>query len=324
MANRYTIVCADGDEGYLALIGDDQRAELARHRIALEWHNGTPASDDEWLARIDDAEGLLLLWSIPDAVLRAAPKLRVVSWVGTGVATFVNIPLAAERGILVCNTPGYGSNAVAEHTLGLMLALARDTARLDGELRAGRWPREEVRGVELAGKTVGVIGLGGIGTRVSQLCAALGMCVLAWTRDPTPERMTAAGATFAELDDLLAAADVVTLHLPHTRETDRLLSAERLRLLKPSALLINTARAELIDEGASLAALRERRIAGAALDVYAIEPLPPDNPWRELPNVILTPHVGFRTPEASSRSVRIALDNLIGALTGAPRNVVEP
>lgn len=320
---RYRIACADGDAGYRALIDDARRAELARHGIELDWHNGTPGSDAEWLARIGNADGLLLLWTIPDAVMRGCPNLKAIAWVGTGVATFVNIPLANELGIIVSNTPGYGSSAVAEHALGLMLALARNTVALDTELRAGGWPRDDLAGVELSGKTVGVVGLGGIGTRVAQLCGALGMRVLAWTRTPSAERLAGAGAAYAELDELLAAADVVTLHLPHTAATDRLLSAERLRRIKPSAFLINTARAELVDENALVDALREGRIAGAALDVFATEPLPPDNPWRGLPNVVLTPHVGFRTPEASRRSVVMALDNLIAALTGDPRNVVR-
>src|SRR5687768_17197654 len=136
----HTIVCADGDAGYLALIDEAQRAELHRHGIALNWHNGTPGSDAEWLARIGDADGLLLLWMIPDAVMRACPNLKAIAWVGTGVATFVNIPLANDLGIVVSNTPGYGSSAVAEHALGLMLALARNTVALDAELRAGGWP----------------------------------------------------------------------------------------------------------------------------------------------------------------------------------------
>jgi len=323
MATHLTITCADGDAGYLTLIDDAQRVELARHGIELVWHNGTPSSDEEWLTRIGDAEGLLLLWKIPDTVMRGCPNLKAIAWVGTGVATFVNIPLASELGIVVSNTPGYGSSAVAEHALGLMLALARNTVALDAQLRTGGWPRDDVVGVELAGKTVGVVGLGGIGTRVAQLCGALGMRVLAWTRSPSAERLAVAGATYAELDDLLAAADIVSLHLPHTSGTDRLLSAARLRRMKPSAFLVNTARAELIDEDALVSVLRENRIAGAALDVFADEPLPADDPFRTLPNVILTPHVGFRTPEASQRSVAIALDNLIGALSGEPRNVVR-
>ncbi|HYI14013.1 MAG TPA: NAD(P)-dependent oxidoreductase [Thermomicrobiales bacterium] len=320
---RHTIVCADGDEETRALIDDALLARLAREGIALAWHNGLPADDDEWLARIGAADGLLLLWSIPDQAMRAAPNLKAIAWVGTGVSTFVNIPLASELGIVVSNTPGYGSNAVAEHTLGLMLALARQTVPLAAAMRAGDWPRENVIGVELSGKTVGVVGLGGIGTRVAQLCGALGMRVLAWTRNPSAERLARAGATFAELDNLLAASDVVTLHLPHTPDTDRLLSAERIGLMARTAFLINTARAELVDEQALIEALRAGRIAGAALDVFADEPLPAGNPWRGLPNVILTPHIGWNTPEANRRSVEMAVDNLIGALTGEARNVVR-
>jgi D-3-phosphoglycerate dehydrogenase len=205
-----------------------------------------------------------------------------------------------------------------------MLALARNTVALDAELRAGGWPREEVRGVELAGKTVGIVGLGGIGTRVAQLCGCFGMRVLAWTRDPAPGRLAAAGAEYAPLDRLVAEADVVTLHLPAAAETEGILSAALIGRMKPHAYLINTARAELVDERALVAALRDGRIAGAALDVFAVEPLPSDNPWRGLPNVILTPHVGFRTPEASGRSVRMALENLVDFFTGTPRNVVNP
>jgi D-3-phosphoglycerate dehydrogenase len=322
MTQRRTIACADGDAGYMALIDDEQRATLVRHGVRLVWHNGTPASDAEWLARIGDAEGLLLLWTIPDAVMRACPNLRAIAWVGTGVGTFVNLPLASELGIAVSNTPGYGSQAVAEHALGLMLALARNTVALDADVRAGGGPREDQVGVELAGKVAGIVGLGGIGTRVAQLCGALGMRVVAWTRNPTPERLQQAGATYLELDDLLMTAVVVSLHLEHTPETDRLLSSARLARMKPSAVLVNTARAELVDNGALVDALRSGRIAGAALDVFSDEPLPLDNPWRSLPNVILTPHVGFRTPEASRRSLAIALDNLLGALSGQPRNNV--
>jgi D-3-phosphoglycerate dehydrogenase len=323
MRDRFTIVCADGDEGYFALLGDQLLARLGQAGVRLEWFNGTPEHDQAWLERIGDADGLLLLWAMPDAVLEQAPKLRAVSWVGTGVETFVNVPLASSLGIRVCNTPGYGSNAVAEHALGLMLALARQTVALDAEVRQGRWPRDEVRGLELAGKTVGIVGLGGIGTRMAHLCGALGMRVVAWTRAPAPERLRAAGAAYLPLDELAAAADVVTLHLAATTETVGLVSEAFLRRMRPDALLVNTARGELVDEAALVRALREGWIAGAALDVFSTEPLPADHPWRDLPNVVLTPHVGFRTPEASGRSVRMALENLIDLFEGRPRHVVN-
>src|SRR5690349_5031434 len=135
----HNIVCADGDEETRALIDEALWERLARQDMALAWHNGVPASDEEWLSRIDDADGLLLLWSIPDAVMRSSPNLKAIAWVGTGVSTFVNIPLATELGIVVSNTPGYGSNAVAEHALGLMLALARKTVPLASAMREGEW-----------------------------------------------------------------------------------------------------------------------------------------------------------------------------------------
>jgi D-3-phosphoglycerate dehydrogenase len=226
-------------------------------------------------------------------------------------------------GIAVSNTPGYGANAVAEHALGLMLALARDTVAMDRAMREGRWPREEVRGFELAGKTLGVVGLGQIGTTLAQMCAGLSMRVLGWNRTVTPERLAVARAEYADLPDLMARSDIVSLHLAQAPETERLISRELLARMKTTAYLVNTARGELIDDDALLDALRAGRIAGAALDVFSAEPLPADHPYRGLPNVILTPHVGFRTPEASGRSVRIAIENLIGQFTGRAQNVVN-
>lgn len=321
--DRFHIVCTDGDERDRAQIVPGMQQQLDGAGITLAWHNGEPKDDTEWLRRIGDANGVLVYWAIPDAVLRAAPALRVISWVGTGVSTFVNLDLATERSIAVCNTPGYGNTAVAEHAVGLMFALARNTVAMHNALAAGEWPREDVGGFELAGKTVGVVGLGGIGTRVAQLCSAIGMRVIAWTRNPTDERLRVAGATYASLDDLAKGADIVSLHLLATPDTNGIVSSAFLRQMKPSAFLVNTARGELIDDMALIDALREGRIAGAALDVFVPEPLPADHPYRALPNLILTPHIGYRTPEASERTVRIAIENLIDFATGHPRNVVN-
>ncbi len=320
------IACADGDADYFALLGAPLRERVAAAGFTLDWHHGEPPDDNAWLERIGDAEGVLLLWALPDAVLRALPNTQVVAWVGTGVGSFVNLDLASERGIAVCNTPGYGNTAVAEHALGLLLALARNTAAHDRALREGRWPRDEVRGIELAGKTVGIIGLGGIGGHFATLCAALGMRVLVWTRTLDAARLAALGATaVADLDDLLRASDAVSLHLPVTPETEGILDARRLALLPDHAMLVNTARGELVDEDALADALRSGRLAGAALDVFCDEPLPSAHRWRDIENVVLTPHVGFRTPEASGRSVRMALENLLAYLSadGAPQNVVN-
>jgi phosphoglycerate dehydrogenase-like enzyme len=317
------IVCADGDEGYRALLGAPTLDALAAAGIAFSWHNGQPTSEAEWRARLGDADGLVLLWSLPDAVMLASPHLRAISWVGSGVGTFVNVPLASSRGVAVCNTPDYGANAVAEHALGLMLALARDTVAHDRAMRAGEWPRESVRGFELAGKTLGVVGLGGIGARVAALGAMLDMRVLVWTRSPAPGRIAGLAAEYVALEDLFERSDVVSLHLAHRPATTELIGRALLGRMRPSALLINTARAELLDSAALLDALRSGSLAGAALDVFAPEPLPPDDPLRQLPNVILTPHVGFRTPEATRRSIETAVQNLLGYFTGRPQNVVD-
>lgn len=319
----HSIACADGDAGYLELIGTELIESLDAQGVRIDWHNGTPTNEAEWLRRIGYADGLVLLWSLPDAVLRETPNLKAVSWVGTGVHTFVNVPLASSLGIRVCNTPGYGNDAVAEHTLGLMLALARNIVAFDTEIRRGGWPREEVRGVELGGRTLGIVGLGGIGTRLAQLGGLLGMRVIAWTRSPTPERLARAGATYAPLDELLANSDFVSLHLAPAPEATGIVSGALIERMKETAFLINTARAELIDEDALQSSLRSGRIAGAALDVFAEEPLPTESPWRALPNVILTPHIGFRTPEASGRSVRMAIENLASLFRGEPADVVN-
>lgn len=318
------IVCADGDEGYRALLGDELLNELGAAGVELVWHDGAPIDEASWLARIGDADGLLLLWTLPDDVLRASAALRVIAWVGSGVGTFINVPLATKCGVAVCNTPNYGANAVAEHALGLMFALARGTVAHDRALRAGGWPREEVLGFELAGKTLGVVGLGGIGMRMAQLGGLLGMRVLAWTRTPSHARLAAVGAAGTSLEALLEQSDFVSLHLAHTPQTEGLIGRHLLGRMRPSAYLINTARAELVDREALLMALRTGAIAGAALDVFAPEPLPVDDPLRELPNVVLTPHVGFRTPEASRRSIEMAVRNLLGFFRGQPRNVVNP
>lgn len=308
------IACADGDEGYYALLGDTLVERIAASGITLNWHNGRPTDQADWMHRIGDARGLLLLWDIPDDVMRAAPHLEAIAWVGTAVATFVNLPLAESLDIQVFNTPGYGDNAVAEHALGLMLALARNTVALHNEVAAGSWPRDEVRCVELHEKTVGIVGFGGIGRRTAQLCSALGMRVLVWTRDQAPARLHGVDAEYAGLEDLMERSDIVTLHLPPTPETVGSISRDLIGRMQSHAFLVNTARAELLDEPALLDALRSGRIAGAALDVFTQEPLPADHPWRDVPNVILTPHVGFRTPEASGRSVRMAMERLVERL----------
>jgi D-3-phosphoglycerate dehydrogenase len=208
----------------------------------------------------------------------------------------------AELGIEVHIIRGYGDTAVAEHTIALMWAAARGIADMHGAMRRGEWPRTEGR--QLTGKTLGLLGFGGIAAEVGRIAGGGGMRVLAWNRSPK----TAPGVTFVDLDTLLAESDVLSLHLLLNDDTRGFLSAERLARLKPGVMLVNTARGALIDEPALIAALRAGRIAHAALDVFVDEPLPAGNPFAGLDNVTLTAHSAFRTPEASENLIRMGLD----------------
>ena len=235
--------------------------------------------------------------------LAQLPALRHVVFLGTGAASFVDLDAAAAHAIQVHVVPGYGTRAVAEHTLALILACARQVATMDRAIRRGEFP--SLPGMELAGRTLGLVGLGDIGREVARLARALDMEVIAWTRSGD---MRGAPATGCALDDVLARADIVSLHVALTPETRGLIDAARLARLKPGAILINTARGAILNTAALIDALRAGRIAAAGLDVFDPEPPAPDDPLRSLENVVLTGHAAFRTPEASRRLVERALD----------------
>ncbi len=239
---------------------------------------------------------------MPTAQMRACPGLRHIIFLGTGARSYMSPDELAALGITVHIIKGYGDTAVAEHSIALMWAAARDIARMDRGMRAGTWVRTE--GPQLTGKTIGLIGYGGIGAEVARLAGGMGMRVLAWNRTPKP----APGVRFAPLDELLAQSDVVSLHLLLTDETRGFLSAERLTMMRPGAILVNTARGALVDEDAMIAALRAGRLRHAALDVFTEEPLPPGHRLTALENVTLSAHSAFRTPEASETLLRRALD----------------
>ena len=243
---------------------------------------------------------------MPTAAMRGCPDVRDVVFLGTGARSYMDVEALAALGIVVHTIRGYGDTAVAEHAIGLMFAAAREVALMDRAIRAGGWPRRE--GVQLRGKTLGLIGFGGIGAEVARIAAGVGMRVVAWNRTPR----TAAGVAFLELDAVLAASDVLSLHLLLTDETRGLLSEERLARLRPGAILVNTARGALVDEAALVAGLRAGRIGHAALDVFTTEPLPPDHMLTGLRNVTLSAHSAFRTPEASETLMRRALDIATG------------
>jgi phosphoglycerate dehydrogenase-like enzyme len=255
-------------------------------------------------------------------VLAAAPQLKVISRTGVGYDA-IDMKAATARGIVVTTTPGVNRHAVAEWAIALMLCCARKlTTNLD-EVRRGGWTRHE--GMDLAGKTLGLVGLGTIGKEVVQRATAFEMRILAYDLVQDLPFAEAHRVTFVPLDQLLRESDFVSLHLFLNDASRHLINAERLALMKPTAYLINTARGGIVDTAALCLALKEKRIAGAGLDVVESEPLPPDSPLRECDNVYLSPHVGGASTDARRLSGAMAAENLIRALGGErPQGIVNP
>ena len=326
---------AGGPRVYIALSIPDAALARIEAECAVERFTGDGRpSRDELLAALAEAEGVLgSAQQLIDAeVLAAAPNLRVVSNFGVGFDN-VDIAAATRRGIVVCNTPGVLSEAVADLTLGLILSLARRLPESERFVREGRWlPGATMSlGTDVAGKTLGIVGLGRIGQAVARRAQAFGMPVVFHdqVRNPPPDPAVpgkdAAFCSYRELDALLSESDVVSLHVSLTPETEHLIGARELALMKPSAYLINTARGGVVDQAALVAALRAERIAGAALDVFEREPLAADEPILSLPNVILLPHIGSGTVETRSAMLGLAIDNLLAVLRGErPPCLVNP
>ena len=237
---------------------------------------------------------------MPTALVEQCAALKHIVFLGTGPASYMSLADMAARGIEVHIIRNYGDTAVAEHTIALLLAACRDIARMDREVRAGAWTPHE--GVQLLGKTLGVIGLGGIGSEVLRLGRGLGMEVIAWNRTPKTD------APLVALDELLARSDAISMNLTLNDETRGFLGPAQFARMKPGMIFVNTARAGLVDEAAFIAALRSGRIRHAGLDVFHAEPLKPDNPLARMENVTLTAHAAFRTLEASMTLLRRAID----------------
>jgi phosphoglycerate dehydrogenase-like enzyme len=275
-------------------------------------------ADTAGLAReLADADILLhVLSPVTDAVLAQAPKLRLVQKIGIGVDT-IDREAAKRRGIAVCNMPGTNTNAVAEHTLALMLACLRRVVPVDGDLRAGRgWPAQTDNldaAAEIEGACVGLIGYGAVARRLTPILRAFGATVIAHAR-----QATAPGIELVALDDLLARADIVSLHLPLTDATRNLLDARRIARMKPGAIVINTARGPLIDEAALAVALRDGHLSAAGLDVFVQEPTPAINSLLGLRNVVASPHIAWMTSGTWKRSVAVITENARRLAIGEP------
>jgi D-3-phosphoglycerate dehydrogenase / 2-oxoglutarate reductase len=245
---------------------------------------------------------------LPTELVERCHALKHVVFLGSGPASYMDVAALQARGIAVHTIRNYGDTAVAEHAIALMLAACRDIARMDREVRAGTWVPHE--GVQLSGKTLGVIGLGGIGREVMRLGRGLGTEVIAWNRTAHP------GDPLVSLDELLARADLISLNVSLTDDTRGMIGPAQFARMKPGVILVNTARAGLLDETALVAALRSGRIRHAALDVFHHEPLAPDHPLACMDNVTLTAHAAFRTPEASLTLLRRAID-IVGGIIGS-------
>ncbi|KEQ08306.1 D-2-hydroxyacid dehydrogenase family protein [Pseudorhizobium pelagicum] len=260
--------------------------------------------------------------AFPRELIERLPRLRYLCVTGKRYDT-VDIDAAREQGVVVSNTPvtGAGAGAVVELTWGLILALARNIAAEDRMMRSGGW--QHFAGTTLRGKTLGVVGLGGLGTGVAAIGKAFGMRVIAWSPNLTRERAEAAGVELAEKQELFRLSDVVTLHLALAEATWQSVGAVELEAMKPTAFLVNTARAGLVDDESLLRALKTKKIAGAGLDVYAVEPLAADHELRTLDNVVLTPHLGYFTREMLGAYYSYAIENILSFLDGAPLRVVS-
>jgi D-3-phosphoglycerate dehydrogenase len=272
-----------------------------------------PLRADELPELLTDCQGYVAgLDFVTAEVIRACPSLKVISRYGTGLDR-VDLAAAKDAGILVTNTPGANSTAVAELAMGLILSLARRIPCLDRSTRSGGWDHSS--GVEISGGTLGIVGLGAIGKRLSTMAHGFGMTVLAYDPYGDPQYAARHDLELVPFDKVLAESDVISLHLPLTDSTRHVIGAEQLHLMKDSVLLVNTSRGGLIDEAAALAAIRAGTVGGIGLDAFEEEPPDAHHELFAFDNVVVTPHTGAHTTGATRRMAEMAIDNLIDGLT---------
>lgn len=315
------------DAGTLAMA--PQEWEALRSLGDCAFFENTPHDDKALIKeRCKDAR-VVLTNKVPltKEVLNQLPALGCVCVLATGY-NVVDTKAARERKIPVCNVPAYSTDSVVQHTLALLLALTNHVSAYNASVHGGDWIRSEkfwyplAPVSELAGKTAGIVGFGAIGRKVAQVFHAMGMKILASTRTPK-NAPPWPDFKWGSLDDIFAQSDVVSLHCPLTAETRAIVDVCRLKSMKPTAFLINTARGPLIDEAALAQALKKGAIAGAALDVLCEEPMSPACPLLDAPHCLITPHVAWASQEATGRLFQITLDNVRAFLNGTPRNVVN-
>ncbi len=285
-------------------------------------HKDRPETDAEKICRAKNADILInsrgmVKWYAD--VLKQLPNLKLISLCSIGT-DMIDLETAKQQGIVVCNQPGRTAPVVAEHSFGLMFALAKRTAYMTQFLKTGKWPR--MNNIYLQGKTLGIIGTGHIGSEMARLAHAIGMNVIAWTYNPTAEKTNKLRIRYVQLEDLLRMSDVVSLHIKLTDDSYHLIGERELAMMKSDALLINVARGKIIDTNALVQALNNGYISGAAIDVFDQEPLPKDHPLLSCEQVILTPHCADMTPEGVDLLNEGVVDNVVAFLENKPRNVV--
>ncbi len=280
--------------------------------------------EDALVARLADAEVIVAMRErtpFQRSLLERLPNLRLLVTTGARNAS-IDVQAAADAGVTVCGTQGL-AHPTAELTWALILAMLRRIPKEEQGILGGKWQVD--LGEDAHGKTLGVLGLGRLGSRVAAVGQAFGMPVLAWSQNLTRERTDELGVELAaSKEDLLRRSDIVTIHLILSGRTRGLIGSEELRQMKPSAYLVNTSRGPIVDEAALVAALRDRTIAGAALDVFDVEPLPAGHPFRDLDNVVLTPHVGYVSKENYRIFYGDAVEDILAFLEGTPIRLIEP
>lgn len=313
----------------LIVIPDDSPPVLstsAAYRLLagaeVQLYTTRPATLKELTERIRDAEIVINIRAssrFTRDVLASSKPVRLISIWGTGTDN-VDLVAARELGIRVTNTPGVSAVAVAEHTLALMLSVARQLVSIDQLVRQGEWPRGLV--TQLHGKTLGLVGLGAVGRQAARLGKGIGMRVIAWTFNPNPQLAAELDLTLVSFEDVFRQSDVVSVHVRQSPESIGMINKTYLEMMKPTALLINTSRGAIVVERDLVDALENRRIGGAGLDVFEVEPLPSDNPLHRLRNVVLTPHSAGITLETTETGLTEAIQNIFNFLDGNATNLV--
>ncbi len=286
------------------------------------WPHNRPPTAQELVEHAADADGILCLLTdrIDDALLSALPKLRIVSQMAVGVDN-IDLQACANHGVAVGNTPGVLTDTTADLAVALLLATARRVCEGERFLRAGEWTTWSpmlLAGAEVHGATIGIVGMGRIGFEVARRAAGFKMRIVYTSRSPKPDAERLFGAERRSLSELLAESDFVSVHTPLSSETTGLIGAAELAAMKPSAILINTARGAVVSQRALYDALKNGRISAAGLDVFEREPIPMDDPLLTLPNVVMLPHIGSATVATRTRMAQIAADNLAAGLQGLP------